>query len=442
MPKLRLTTPLVCALLALTSLESAAAPAQQADQKNGNHVRPVAAAVPAPGSLLPGGPAAWRLVWSDEFDYANARLDERWDSQNGPSGHILSSRWRENALVKDGTLRLINKKEKRGGQEWTSGNIWTKERFTYGYFECRYRYAAAPGTNNSFWLMTNTPGEPDKGKRFEIDINEGHYPNEINTNIHNWSDITTLPDGRRTHPSASKSFAFGLRPDVTIQLEIPVRTRRVRLVSNHSSHFHLGEFRIYNVNTAGYPDPFSPTADKDRPGLVNFARDPGVKIKASGFYKDGPDTTAKLVDGDIHQRWITQAAGQKSVEFVFPEERTVGCVQFINGWSEKGNWKVMMDDYRVEYHDGQKWVSMAAFDIKEGAYNFARDFHIYGLDWTPEELVFYFNGREIRRAKNEFAHSPSPVWLSLAIIRWAGNITDAIDGTQMEVDYVRVYKRR
>ena len=85
---------------------------------------------------------------------------------------------------------------------------------------------------------------------------------------------------------------------------------------------------------------------------------------------------------------------------------------------------------------------MTAFNLKDGAYNFARDYQVYGLEWTPEELVFYFNGKEIRRVKNEFCHSPSPVWLSLAIIPWGGKITDAINGTAMEVDYVRVYKRK
>jgi len=99
----------------------------------------------------------WDLVWQDEFDYKNEDLDKNWESQNGPSGHILCSRWRENAVVADGILHLINKKERRGGQNWTSGSIWTKRKFKYGYFECRYRYAAATGTNNSFWLMTRGP---------------------------------------------------------------------------------------------------------------------------------------------------------------------------------------------------------------------------------------------------------------------------------------------
>lgn len=171
---------------------------------------PLAQASPSPGSLLPGGPTKWKLSWSEEFDGPEAKLDERWISQNGPSGHILCSRWRENAVVKNGMLRLVNKKEKRGGQNWTSGSILTKQKFLYGYFECRYRYAAAEGTNNSFWLMTQNREKPAKGKNFEIDINEGHFPNEINTNIHNWSDIKVV-NGRKTHPSSSKSFSFGVR---------------------------------------------------------------------------------------------------------------------------------------------------------------------------------------------------------------------------------------
>ena len=242
-------------------------------------------APPAPGALLPGGAAAWTLAWSEEFDGPDSKLEDRWISQNSASTHILSSRWRENAVVANGTLKLLNKKEKRGGQDWTSGNIWTREHFQYGYFECRYRYAAAEGTNNSFWIMT-TSKPPAGTKSFEIDINEGHYPHEINTNIHNWSDIKVV-NGKKTHPSSSKSF------------------NRV-----------------------------------------------------------------------------------------------------------------------------------------EGQPNFARDFHTYGLQWTEKELIFYFNGKELRREKNEFCHSPAPVWLSLAIIGWGGKITNAIDGTFMEVDYVRIYKAK
>ena len=83
-------------------------------------------------SLLPGGADKWELAWSEEFDGPDAALTNTWVSQNGPSGHILCSRWRENAVITNGLLRLVARKEKRGGQNWTAGNIWTKQAFQYG----------------------------------------------------------------------------------------------------------------------------------------------------------------------------------------------------------------------------------------------------------------------------------------------------------------------
>jgi len=214
-----------------------------------------------------------RLVWQEEFNGTTADLDAHWSFQNGPNGHILCSRWRENAVVTNGVCRLVNRKETRGGQAWTSASLWTKRLFQYGHFECRYRYGASMGLNNSFWLMTlggttNTPG------RFEIDINEGHFPNEVNMNVHNWS----------------------------------------------GKH-----------------------------------------------------------------------------------------------WDTSKTWKA------------------------EGR-DLTREWHVYGLDWSEKELVWTFDGQEIRRETNAICHRPAPVLLSWAIIKWAGPVTDQVDGTAMEVDYVRVYQ--
>jgi hypothetical protein len=63
--------------------------------------------------------------------------------------------------------------------------------------------------------------------------------------------------------------------------------------------------------------------------------------------------------------------------------------------------------------------SSKSFKPLDGQYSFARDSHTYGVKWTGKERVFYFNGKELRREKNAFCHSPAPVWLSLAIIAGA-----------------------
>ncbi|HPA20462.1 MAG TPA: FAD-dependent oxidoreductase [Verrucomicrobiae bacterium] len=130
--------------------------------------------------ILDAGPpigAQWELTFDDEFIGSGLDWDV-WKSAQGESwGKLLSARFPENVAVSGGLLRLITRKERRGGKDWTSAFISTKTfRQQYGYWEASIRYAGAPGLNNAFW--TN----PDK--TFEIDINEGHFPHIVNSTLH------------------------------------------------------------------------------------------------------------------------------------------------------------------------------------------------------------------------------------------------------------------
>lgn len=382
----------------------------------------------------------WTLTWADEFDYEDPELDTKWASQNGPSTHIECSRWRRNAVVSNGTLKLLNKKETTSGtdgngkpwtQYWTSGNIWTKERFLYGYYECRYKYAAAQATNNSFWLMTQGPELKPGEEGFEIDINEGHYPNEMATNIHRWTS-----SGREVNP---KTFAFGMKAAYNIQLETPIITNKIRLTSTHGKHFHLREFRVYNVKAGGgYPDPMLDDSAANLEGLVNHAK--GATISTSGSYN--ATDPKNMVDGKISTSFVTQAEGTKWVEFTFPSQNTVGCVQFVNGWLSGDNYTDLISNYKIQYMSSSGlWVDISVLDVAK-EYNLAENYNTYGLEWNADELIFYFNRKEVRRVPNTHCFVKCPIWVSLAIINWSGPITDAIDGTQMEVDYVRVYQKK
>jgi beta-glucanase (GH16 family) len=217
------------------------------------------------GTLLPSaGP--WKPVFSDEFS-GNALSTATWTIENAAPSHILSGRWPDNVLVENGDLRLLTRKEvpQRGGKDWSTGNVWTNAEFRYGYYEARYKYGAATGLNNAFWLIN--PSD------FEIDINEGHYPDEINMNLHNW--------------------------------------------------------------------------------------------------------------------------------------------------------------YGTHYATGQSTTTLRPL---------SNEYAIYGLLWTRDELVYYFNGKEIRRLSTSLARQQAPVYFSSAVAAFAGAITDALDGTSMDVDYVRVFQ--
>ena len=387
------------------------------------------------------------MVFDEQFDGTDADVDARWKFQNGPSGHILSSRWRENAKLEDGILKMIGRKEQRAGQEWTAANLWTKQEFKYGYYECRYRYAPAPGTNNSFWLMSSSP--KSKPGCFEIDINEGHYPYEVNMNLHQHSGKHWAKGGRWYYygsgpGSAQEDAGFNFT------LKQPLVTSKIRLVSNDTDMVRIMELRLFPPSNAGYPSVF-PNPKEAQPDVPNFA--PEAKLEASSVY-DADSGPEKAVDGVLatKSRWVSARDDKPRVlTLSFDRPRKIGCIQFISGWLDGKEWKSIVQDFKLEYWDGSAWQPVPGAQrtalIEEvrdpnAPPDLGHSFHVYGLEWNEEELIYYFDGKKIRRIKNEICHGESPVRLSLAIIRWAGPVTDAIDGKSMDVDWVRVWQRK
>ncbi|MDD4018507.1 MAG: glycoside hydrolase family 16 protein [Kiritimatiellae bacterium] len=136
----------------------------------------------------------WNMVFEDHFDGDIKGWEKNWIADNRSFSHILCSRWPENVEQENSILKLINKKESRGGQDYTSGSVQSKEHFGYGYFECAMKYAPQTGLNQSFWIMTN-PAYSRGGTTFELDVNEGHWPSEITTNYHYMKDGVDIDQG-------------------------------------------------------------------------------------------------------------------------------------------------------------------------------------------------------------------------------------------------------
>jgi beta-glucanase (GH16 family) len=68
-------------------------------------------------------------------------------------------------------------------------------------------------------------------------------------------------------------------------------------------------------------------------------------------------------------------------------------------------------------------------------------FHDYALLWTPEEYVFYVDGKEVWRTKaGGVSQVPEYLLLTEEIGDWGGAITKAQLPDYAEVDYVRVYE--
>jgi beta-glucanase (GH16 family) len=79
------------------------------------------------------------------------------------------------------------------------------------------------------------------------------------------------------------------------------------------------------------------------------------------------------------------------------------------------------------------------------------DFHVYAVEWTPEQMEFFFDGRpyhhfdlagaDDKKGDNAFLH-PQHLILNFAVGgAWGGPVDPAVFPQQYLVDYVRVYQR-
>ena len=98
--------------------------------------------------------------------------------------------------------------------------------------------------------------------------------------------------------------------------------------------------------------------------------------------------------------------------------------------------------YKNAVHTNYHYDKTQYSENYNAPFDLSRDFHIYALDWREDELIYYFDGKEISRKRNLAAHMPLYPFFSTAVLNWAGKIDDSADGCEMEVEWVRIYKHK
>ena len=141
----------------------------------------------------PDASKEWVLTFNDEF-FGDSLDWGIWQSDSRSPSNLLGGRWPENAIVKDGSLSLVTlrERERKGDKDWSTGSVWVRSNVfaqKYGYWEARYKIAKSPNINNAFWTyvnwVNNVHSTGAKDQHFEIDVNEGRYPNTVATTLHN-----------------------------------------------------------------------------------------------------------------------------------------------------------------------------------------------------------------------------------------------------------------
>lgn len=160
------------------------------------------------------------LIFSDEFNTNGAPDPAKWgyDIGNGTDGwgnqekQYYTNRL-DNAVVQNGVLRIVLKKENFSGFNYTSARLLTANKFSfkYGIVEARAKLPAGGGTWPAIWSLGANIGSVGWPACGEIDIME-HKGNDLNRIF-----------GTLHYPGRSGGSADGSS----------------RIISNASTEFHL-----------------------------------------------------------------------------------------------------------------------------------------------------------------------------------------------------------
>ncbi len=140
--------------------------------------------------------------------------------------------------------------------------------------------------------------------------------------------------------------------------------------------------------------------------------------------------------------------------WLLPDDKRYG------GWAASGEIDIMEalghepDRVHGTLHYGAAWPnnrhSGDSFQLAEGS--FAKNFHVFTLEWEPEEIRWYVDGKLYQKQTkwhSTAAAYPAPfnqpfhLILNLAVGgKWPGNPDDrTVFPAQLRVDYIRVYQR-
>ncbi len=388
---------------------------------------------------------------NDEFN--GTEMDwSVWRSEASAPGHILSSRWPENIEVRDGAAHLLIKKESKGGKFWTAGSAWVRPEVfaqTYGYWEARYKYAAAPAINNSFWTYVphghNIHMDPDEKTHFELDINEGHYPNEIAMNYHSWVTGERLQHGesyKSQYDLSADYHTYALEWTPT-ELKYYHDGKLIRTQENFNAHqlqfpyissaviSWSGQVTSQADGTAqiiDYVRVWQKKADAENPEL-NYKGDPMVGAGPTDATVQAP---IKDSEGNVVTVKKVTVAEQQVDNNTYDGEIIIGAEV-----SENGNWRESsaIKNYNDGIHkwtdtkDAKSWYPLK--DVAKGEYKvyFWRLPHLY----NNEQMDFmlrqdgkeaYLGSAALKLSQNQ---TPEPGWVEIGTLTVTGDETASIE---------------
>jgi len=167
-----------------------------------------------------------------------------------------------------------------------------------------------------------------------------------------------------------------------------------------------------------------------------------LTTKKEMLIKDLPWTT-----GAITTRFFSQEYG------FFEAKIRYGAATGLNNafWLYSVN-KAGVEPFEIDINEGHYTanIQMTLHNLKASTQvqsiiaepaDLSGDYHVYAIEWNKDEIIWYFDGKQVWKTPNTCANGQAGIHISTAVLPSTGAVTDDLDGTSMKVQWVRVYSR-
>ncbi len=203
----------------------------------------------------------WKLVWSDEFNYSGLPDSSNWQNEVGfIRNHELqyyTKNRMDNAIVKDGNLMIIARKEACDSAQYTSASINTdgKHSWTYGKIEARIKLPEGQGLWPAFWMLGDNIHQVGWPKCGEIDIMEHINNEDVAHGTLHWFNEKHVSSGGTIQCDVTKYHDYAIEWDRdAIRIFLDGKQYHVLDIkdnANSTDEFHLPQYIILNMAIGG-----------------------------------------------------------------------------------------------------------------------------------------------------------------------------------------------
>lgn len=139
--------------------------------------------IPQTGTGPVGVAGSWHPIFADEFtatslDRTKWNTFGSWERDNAGRSNVGNGELDyktdgDNFSFANGAITIQARREAWNGLAWTSGQLGSKQAFTFGYIETRAQFASPKGFLNAFWTWgapgTNAPAQETDAYEFYSD---------------------------------------------------------------------------------------------------------------------------------------------------------------------------------------------------------------------------------------------------------------------------------